>query len=75
MEDVPNVSSSHAKQVLRGIRQSNINKIVFGKLNINLLRLKLDMLNEMIKDFLNGFMISETKIDGSFPGGQFFIES
>ena len=63
------------QQVLRGIRQSNINKIVFGKLNINSLRLTFDMLNEMIKDFLNRFMISETKVDGSFPGGQFFIES
>ena len=63
------------QQVLRGIRQSNINKIVFGKLNINSLRLKFDVLNEMIKGFLNGFMVSETKVDGSFPGGQFFIES
>ena len=32
------------------------------------------MLSEMIKGFVDVFMISETKLDDSFPGGQFFIE-
>ena len=32
------------------------------------------MLSEMIKGFVDMFMISETKLDDSFPGGQFFIE-
>ena len=75
MEDVSNVSSLDAKQVLRGIRKSNINKLVFGQLNINSLRSKHGMLSEMVKGFVNVFMISETKLDDSFPGGQFFKES
>ena len=32
------------------------------------------MLSEMIKGFVDMFMISETKLDDSFSGGQFFIE-
>ena len=74
LEDVSNVSSLDAKQVLRGIRKSKINKLVFGQLNINSLRKKLDMLSEMITGFVDVFMISETNLDDSFPGDQFFIK-
>ena len=74
LENVSNVSSLDAKQVLKGIRKSNINKLVFGQLNINSLRNKFDMLNEMIKGFVDVFMTSETKLYDSFPGCQFFIE-
>ena len=74
LEDVSNVSTLDAKQVLRGIRKTNINKLAFGQLNINSLRNKFDMLSETIKGFVDVFMISETKLDDSFPGGQFFIE-
>ena len=74
LEDFSNVSSLDVKQVLRGIRKSNINRLVFGQLNINSLRSKFDMLIKMIKGFVDVFTISETKLDDSFPGGQFFIE-
>ena len=73
LEDVSNVSSLDGKQVLRGIRKSNINTLVFGQLNIYSLRNKFDMLSEMIKGFVDLSMISETKLADSFPGGQFFI--
>ena len=63
-----------ANQVLKGIRKSNIVKLVFGQLNINSLRKKFDTLSEVIKDFVDVFMTSETKLYDSFPGCQFFIE-
>ena len=69
MEDVPNVSHSDVQQVLKDIRKSNVNKLVFGQLNINSLRNKFDMLSELIKGFVDAFMISETKLDDSFPEG------
>ena len=34
-----------------------------------------DMLSELIKGFVDVFMISETKLDDSFPEGQFFIDA
>ena len=74
MEDASNVFHSDAQQVLKGIRKSNVNKLVFGQLNINSLRNKFAMLSELIKGFVDVFMISETKLDDSFPEGQFFID-
>ena len=74
MEDVSNVSHSDVQQVLKDIRKSNVNKLIFGQLNINSLRNKFDMVSELIKGFVDVFMISETKLDDSFPEGQFFIE-
>ena len=73
LEDFSYVSSPDAKHVLRCIRKSNIDKLVFEQLNINSLRNKFDMLNQMIKGFVDVFVVSETKTDGSFPGEQFFI--
>ena len=32
------------------------------------------MVSELIKGFVDVFMISETKLDHSFPEGQFFID-
>ena len=32
------------------------------------------MVSELIKGFVDVFMISETKLDDSFPEGQFFID-
>ena len=73
-EDVSNVSHSDTQHVLKDIRKSNVNKLIFGQLNINSLRNKFDMVSELIKGFVDIFMISETKLDDSFPEGQFFID-
>ena len=35
---------------------------------------KFDMLSELIKGFVDVFMISKAKLDDSFPEGQFFID-
>ena len=65
---------SDSKKTLKNIRISNINKLTFGHLNINSLRNKFDLLCEQIKGSIDIFMISETKLDDSFPQGQFLIE-
>ena len=73
-EDVSNVSHSDTQHVLKDIRKSNVNKLIFGQLNINSLRNKFDMVSELIKGFVDVFMISETKLDDCFPEGQFFTD-
>ena len=65
---------SDAKKAAKNIRINNINKLIFGHLNINSLRNKFDLLYEQIKGSIGIFMISETKLDDSFPQGQFLIE-
>ena len=71
-EDVSNVFYWDAQQVLKDNCKSIVNKLIFGQLNINSLKNKFDMVSEIIKGVVDVFMISETKLDNSFPGGQFF---
>ena len=76
-ENVSNASTaivSNAKSALKDIRVSNINRLIFGHLNINSLRNKFDFFCEQIKGSIDIFMISESKLDESFPQGQFLID-
>ena len=51
----------------------NLNRIVFAHLNINSLRSKFDLLTDLIMGNVDVLVISETKLDDSFPAGQFKI--
>ena len=48
-ENASNTIITNAKRILRDIRTSNINRLVFGHLNINSLRTKFDFLCEQIE--------------------------
>ena len=67
-------SQSDVKKTLKDIRISNMNKLIFGHLNINSLRNKFDLLSEQVKGSIDILMVSETKLDDSFPKGQFLME-
>ena len=56
---------------LHMVRIENPSKILFGQININLIRHKFDLLMNIIKNEIRIFMISETKIDNSFSISQF----
>ena len=58
---------------LKSIRKRNLNRIVVARLNINSLRNKFDYLIEQITGNIDILMISKTKLDSSFPIGQFLI--
>ena len=58
---------------LRALRKKNFNKLVAAHLDVNSLRNKLELLKEQIQDNIDILMISETKIDPSFPIGQFLL--
>ena len=58
---------------LRSLRVKNPNKVIIGHLNINSLRNKFELLTHQIKDNIDILMISETKLDESFPTTQFFM--
>ena len=69
-KDESNVYNNYApdpKQILKNIRNSNVNKVTFGHLNINSLRNKFEQLAEMVKGFVDIFLISESKLDDSLP--------
>ena len=62
-----------AEITFKDIRIKNLNRINLAHLNINSLRNKLDLLANQIKGNVNLLAISETKLDDSFPAGQFKI--
>ena len=55
------------------IRTKNPNRIVLAHLNINSLRNKFDILTDQVSGNIDVMVISETKLDDSFPESQFKI--
>ena len=56
------------------LKEKNTKNFFFGHLNVNSIRNKFVSLEELIKRTFDIFLISETKIDDSFPNAQFKIE-
>ena len=56
---------------LHKVRIEDLSRIIFGQINIKSIRNKFDLLMNIIKNEIDIFMISETKIDNSFPISQF----
>ena len=55
------------------MRLKNV-RVLIAHLNINSIRNKFELLADGINKNLDIFMISETKLDETFPTRQFFIE-
>ena len=58
---------------LKELRLKNINRLIIGNLNINSIPNKFDQLKILIKDKVDILLITETKLDSSFPENQFLI--
>ena len=54
-------------------RSKNMNKIVLATLNINSIRNKFSSLCEIVSNNIDILVIQETKIDATFPTGQFLM--
>ena len=59
--------------ILKDLRCKNLNRILIGHLNINSVRNKFEILGSSIAVNLDILMISEIKLDDSFPVSQFLI--
>ena len=62
------------KEMLKGLKEKHRDRPVIAHININFLDPKFEPLQEMIKNNVDILLVSETKIDDSFPEGRFFIE-
>ena len=58
--------------ILSNIRKKNLNKVILGHLNINHLSGKFEDLRYVIKDKMDVLVLTETKIDDSYPTSHFF---
>ena len=59
---------------LNEIRKKNPNRIIIAHLNINSIRNKFEMLKEVVGNKIDVLLISETKLDDTFPLNQFILE-
>ena len=80
-EDLPELSYGKTREldenpitILTEIRCKNIGEVIIGHLNINSLLNRFDALESIIKDNIDIFVVSETKLDESFLMGQFEID-
>ena len=62
------------KEMMESLKAKHRDRPVIAHLNINFLDPKFEPLRDMIKDNVDILLVSETKIDDSYPEGRFFIE-
>ena len=59
---------------LKKLKLDNLNRIIIGHININSLRNKFELLQSMISGNIDILVVTETKLDESFPPPQFKIQ-
>ena len=69
-----NFEESLKNDALNEIRKKNPNRIIIAYLNINPIRNKFEMLKEVVGNKIDILLISETKLDNTFPLNQFILE-
>ena len=60
---------------LKSLHKNNLNRLIFAYLNINPIRNNFEFLAKDLVSNVDLLMISERKIDNSFPKGQFLIKA
>ena len=66
--------NSNPLRNLRNLALKNLGKIIIGHLNVNSIRNKINVLKAITEDNIDILVISETKLDKSFPVNQFSID-
>ena len=62
------------REILKNIKLANPNRLIIGHLNINSLPNKIENLKALIVGNIDILVITESKLDQSFPSGQFNID-
>ena len=70
-----NYSNVSVGSVLKFYQSKYPKKLIIGHININSIRNNFEILKSMLSEVLDVLMITETKLDNSFPEQQFHIES
>ena len=60
--------------IFNELKRKNSDRIIIGHININFIENKFEALVAFVKDKVDIIVISETKIDDSFPKNQFLME-
>ena len=73
MQDEPQKCENFT-DFLFNIRKHHSNKIIMAHININSLRNKFDMLTNSVSEYIDILMISETKLDDTFPHALYHLK-
>ena len=71
---MPEKKNSDVYSNWENIRKNKSKKIIIAHLTVNSIRNKFDFFSDIVKDNIDILMISESKLDDSFPDSQFLIE-
>ena len=74
---VENVSSSDGNdplKLLNGLKEKNLERPIIAHLNINSISSKFEPFMELTKDTIDFLLVTESKLDDTFPPDQFKIE-
>ena len=73
---IPNetLTSEIRNNFIRQYKIKNIGHLTIASLNINSLRYKFEQLKFLLNDDVDIIIIQETKLDNTFPNGQFLLE-
>ena len=66
-----NTNEKCSFEIIRNVKLNNPKRVTVGHLNINSIPNKLNGIMDMVRQNLDVFLISETKIDNTFPDAQF----
>ena len=69
-----NTQEENSLDSLRKLRLRNVNKVIIGNININSLPAKFDQVKEVILKNVDILVITKTKLDDTFPLGQFYVD-
>ena len=69
-----NSESNNFVNDIKDLRRKNIDKVLIGNINVNSIPHKFDQLKELILKYVDVLIITETKLDDSFPTAQFKVE-
>ena len=71
---MPDITECDFVNNLKAIKLRNLHRLVIAHININSIRNKIELLSSAVIGNIDILMISETKIDDTFPTNQFVIK-
>ena len=70
---IESAKTGDIKEILKNMRVKNLNRLICAQLNISSKRNKFDSLVNIINNNIDILIISETKLDPTFPAGRLQI--
>ena len=74
VKETGNIQEENSLDDLHKLRLTNVNKVIIGNRNINSLPANFDQVKEVILKNVDILVVTETKLDETFPLGQFYVE-